>query len=864
MSGAGNALPYFDRIQAAFGGTHDLSQLRAHVGGEAAAASEHMGADAYATGNHVAFREPPDLHTAAHEAAHVVQQRAGVQLNGGVGQAGDAYEQQADQVADAVVAGRSAAALLEPKHLMVEGASGTIGSVQAQAQESEHGHEALADGLGALQDRHVDFSQVQATNILESSHPDVNGRTVASVGADLRARAQGYRDSASAMSESAEGNKHLEEEWYAELGLIGGFIDLFNEVDQTDPRRWDVVQLCWENVAGDLDRVLALHVRDDSINELGLDGERAIQRYHDAHEITERTRAEFMRYLRGFEGSAEGALSVTTIVRDVSFAAAVGIAVVMAAPVVFGAAGSFATGTLGLSGASSTIFAGGTTAVAMGGLGAGIEGGGQTMAALVVEGSQLVNDLMSETMTWEQAIDGFDWDMVAGQGWDGFKRGFVDGVLAYAGMGFEKVLHRGAQVALDRILGEAGGHMLAQILRRAMERAMASGAAGGVIGALDAGIKTSMAGGSVDKVLRAVRDGFVIGAAVGTTMGMGGGALEGRRALQLTAEVDELQRLLREEPEAFAARFNELVATMSDEQRAAFQRELQGRRFVDAQDYGPAAESFDARVSSTPPEHRYGQQAFEDWSEAARLMDEHSRSGQPLTQSDLMAAHARASRNLTGDAGNLRSTGTESKPLIGSGGIGLGEMFSALSPEQIAILNSNPHLRLHMRGMSDFVLTPEQVAAGFETAIIAYPNANELARRLDDFFSWYAAGLGAGDPVVFAAEAQRRLVSIHPFADGNGRLSRLVMDHALQVEGLPPSLLRDPDLDYMVTSEVWAEEVRRGVLETYHTAARHAGLFNEAVRHRDLAAMAMHWAAIVGLAGSSPALVSQLYDGVCE
>jgi Domain of unknown function (DUF4157) len=113
VSGAGSALPYFDRIQAAFGGTHDLSQVSAHIGGEAAAASEHIGAQAYAMGNHVAFRSQPDLHTAAHEAAHVVQQRAGAQLAGGVGQTGDMYEQQADAVADAVVRGESVAPILD-------------------------------------------------------------------------------------------------------------------------------------------------------------------------------------------------------------------------------------------------------------------------------------------------------------------------------------------------------------------------------------------------------------------------------------------------------------------------------------------------------------------------------------------------------------------------------------------------------------------------------------------------------------------------------------------------------------------------------------------------------------------------------
>lgn len=113
VAGGGGALPHRDAIQKSFG-THDVSGVKAHVGGEAAGAAKAMGADAYATGSDIAFKESPDLHTTAHEAAHVVQQRAGVSLSGGVGKAGDSYEQQADAVADAVVAGRSAEGLLGP------------------------------------------------------------------------------------------------------------------------------------------------------------------------------------------------------------------------------------------------------------------------------------------------------------------------------------------------------------------------------------------------------------------------------------------------------------------------------------------------------------------------------------------------------------------------------------------------------------------------------------------------------------------------------------------------------------------------------------------------------------------------------
>lgn len=112
VSSAGGPLPHLQTIQRAFGPEYDLSSVRAHIGGQAALASRALGATAYASGNDVAFESAPDLHTAAHEAAHVVQQRQGVQLQGGVGRVGDAYEQHADAMADRVVSGRSASDLL--------------------------------------------------------------------------------------------------------------------------------------------------------------------------------------------------------------------------------------------------------------------------------------------------------------------------------------------------------------------------------------------------------------------------------------------------------------------------------------------------------------------------------------------------------------------------------------------------------------------------------------------------------------------------------------------------------------------------------------------------------------------------------
>jgi hypothetical protein len=128
VAGSGGVLPHLTTIQRAFGPAHDLSGVRAHVGGAAAQAADAIGAHAYATGSDIAFAAEPDLFLAAHEAAHVVQQRQGVSLKGAVGQAGDVYEDHADQVAAAVVRGESVADLLGP------GASASGAAVQRKGK----------------------------------------------------------------------------------------------------------------------------------------------------------------------------------------------------------------------------------------------------------------------------------------------------------------------------------------------------------------------------------------------------------------------------------------------------------------------------------------------------------------------------------------------------------------------------------------------------------------------------------------------------------------------------------------------------------------------------------------------------------
>ncbi|MFI5289464.1 MAG: DUF4135 domain-containing protein, partial [Polyangia bacterium] len=154
VRGPAGSLPHQATIQKAFG-KHDVSHVKAHVGGEAAKGAAAMGAEAFATGDHVGFAGAPSLHTAAHEAAHVIQQQAGVHLSGGVGQEGDRHEQHADAVAQRVVEERSAEGLLD----------------QATGEEEEEWDEDEEEEGGAPPTASATTATTQAATTATVGHP---------------------------------------------------------------------------------------------------------------------------------------------------------------------------------------------------------------------------------------------------------------------------------------------------------------------------------------------------------------------------------------------------------------------------------------------------------------------------------------------------------------------------------------------------------------------------------------------------------------------------------------------------------------------------------------------------------------------
>ena len=63
------------------------------------------------------------------------------------------------------------------------------------------------------------------------------------------------------------------------------------------------------------------------------------------------------------------------------------------------------------------------------------------------------------------------------------------------------------------------------------------------------------------------------------------------------------------------------------------------------------------------------------------------------------------------------------------------------------------------------------------------PQPFMVAKEMEDFYIWYETHKNKLHPIILAGEMHERLVTIHPFIDGNGRTSRLVMNLILLQHG---------------------------------------------------------------------------------
>lgn len=97
------------------------------------------------------------------------------------------------------------------------------------------------------------------------------------------------------------------------------------------------------------------------------------------------------------------------------------------------------------------------------------------------------------------------------------------------------------------------------------------------------------------------------------------------------------------------------------------------------------------------------------------------------------------------------------------------------------------------------------------------PQPYLLDKLMEDYFIHYQRQKRILHPVILAAEMHERLVSIHPFIDGNGRTSRLIMNFILLRNGYTiTSLKGDYDSRMMYYAALESVQVNNNAEPFYH------------------------------------------------
>ncbi len=106
---------------------------------------------------------------------------------------------------------------------------------------------------------------------------------------------------------------------------------------------------------------------------------------------------------------------------------------------------------------------------------------------------------------------------------------------------------------------------------------------------------------------------------------------------------------------------------------------------------------------------------------------------------------------------------------------------------KLVMQRSAPEIAGHYANLPRYVRT--------ETGRHTFPSPAEVPALMGDLAQWIAT---ASNTPETAFTAHRRLVAIHPFNDGNGRMARLLMNLVLMRGGYPPVAVRPEDrLEYI-------------------------------------------------------------------
>lgn len=114
------------------------------------------------------------------------------------------------------------------------------------------------------------------------------------------------------------------------------------------------------------------------------------------------------------------------------------------------------------------------------------------------------------------------------------------------------------------------------------------------------------------------------------------------------------------------------------------------------------------------------------------------------------------------------------------------------------LLTDEPLSAFHVRQIHKLVLTriDDESAGQYRCTPVRIagaqhipPESWEIPRLMLEWENWLQQAASELHPVVLAALAHHKLVSIHPFVDDNGRTARLMMNLVLFRYGYPPTVI---------------------------------------------------------------------------
>jgi Fic family protein len=92
----------------------------------------------------------------------------------------------------------------------------------------------------------------------------------------------------------------------------------------------------------------------------------------------------------------------------------------------------------------------------------------------------------------------------------------------------------------------------------------------------------------------------------------------------------------------------------------------------------------------------------------------------------------------------------------------------------------------------DYKKTPNSVRLQ-NGEIFDYTAPEKVAEEIAELVQWYNEHEATEDPIVLASLLHYRFVRIHPFDDGNGRVSRLLMNYVLLRKGYPVVVVKSAE-----------------------------------------------------------------------